>query len=423
MNEPQPKIVVAELLSTGEEVRSGAVVDTNASHIAQALEASGIHVARHLCVGDGLAEIHAALAEISRRADLAVVTGGLGPTVDDRTTEAAAKAAAVSCRPDPDALAAMAAFFRTSNRTMTQAHRRQAVLPAGSRWLANPVGMAPGFCLNIGRCLCFFLPGVPREMRRMLDEGVLPEIDRRMGTNRETGRTRVLSTFGLTESETGRRLEGFEEAFSDLTLGFQIRFPEILVRILGRSGNPARLERRLDDAVAWAGRRLGQCVISTAGLPLAEAVGSLLRSRKATVALAESCTGGLMAHWLTGIAGSSDYFLFSAVAYANQAKTAVLGVPEETLNRYGAVSEETAAAMAEGARRVARAQWGLSTTGIAGPGGGSADKPVGTVCIGLAGPAGVERFRHCFPFGDRDMNKRVFAATALDKLRRALLAV
>ncbi|MBI9083804.1 MAG: CinA family nicotinamide mononucleotide deamidase-related protein [Desulfobacterales bacterium] len=413
--------MIAEILSTGEEIRCGAVVDTNAAHIARRLEEMGVAVRRHLCVGDGLDAISRALAEMGTRADLVVVTGGLGPTQDDRTAQAAAAAAGVACTMNTAALDAMEAFFNNRGRPMTDANRKQARLPQGADWLANPVGTAPGFRLTMGECRFYFLPGVPREMRRMLETAVLPDLEKRLGQPRSVGRTRTLVTFGLTESATGEQLDGFGSLFPDLGIGFQIRFPEILVRIHGRDGSADRLESRLDEAARWACDRLGERVVSLTGASMAEVVGGLLRGHGATLAMAESCTGGLMAHWLTEVPGSSDYFRFSGVVYANAAKTAVLGVPETILARFGAVSQETARTMAEGARRVAGTDWGLATTGIAGPGGGSAEKPVGTVCIGLAGPHGVDAFRHHFPFGDRDMNKRVFAVTALDRLRRSLL--
>jgi competence/damage-inducible protein CinA-like protein len=413
--------MIAEILSTGEEIRCGHVVDSNAAHIAGKLDRFGVQVTRHTSVGDGLEEIAGAIKEMGKRADMAVVTGGLGPTADDRTAEAAAAAAGVPCREDAEALAAVERFFTSRKRPMAPSNRKQASLPRGASPLTNPVGTAPGFRLKIGRCLFFFLPGVPREMKRMLDDGVLPAVSAIPGPNRNTASTRTIVTFGLTESDTGEQLAGFADRFPDLTLGLQVRFPEILVKIYGRSNHSEKLEKRMSEAGNWIGRRLGCRVVCPDGGTMFQAVGRLLGRRGETLALAESCTGGLMAHGLTQVPGSSDYFLFSGVVYANAAKTAVLGVPETVLAGQGAVHEATALAMADGARRVAGADWALSTTGIAGPGGGSREKPVGTVCIGLAGPEKTMVFRYHFPFEDREMNKRVFAFTALDKLRRHLL--
>ena len=413
--------IIAEILSTGEEIRCGAVVDTNAAHIARRLEEVGVVVRRHRSVGDDIDEIVRALTDMGQQADLAVVTGGLGPTDDDRTAEAAAAAAGVACDLNRAALASIKAFFSGRGRPMSDANRKQAQMPRGADWLANPVGTAPGFRLTVGRCRIYFLPGVPREMRRMLETAVLPDLEKQPGQARAVRRTRTLVTFGLAESAVGERLDGFKAIFPDLTIGFQVRFPEILVRFYGRDPWAGRLEGRLAEAVGWAFDRLGERVVSLTGGSMAEVVGDLLRRHGVTLALAESCTGGLMAHWLTEVAGSSDYFHFSGVVYANAAKEAVLGVPESILSRFGAVSQETARAMAEGARRVAGTDWGLATTGIAGPGGGSAQKPVGTVCIGLAGPQNTHTFGYHFPFEDRDMNKRIFAMSALDRLRRTLL--
>ena len=413
--------MIAEILSTGEEICRGSVIDTNAAHIARRLEAMGIAVRRHVCVGDGLDDISRALAEMGTRADLVVVTGGLGPTQDDRTARAAAAAAGVDWDLNRAALAAMETFFKTRGWPMTDANRKQARLPRGADWLANSLGTAPGFGLTMGRCRFYFLPGVPREMRQMLETAVLPDLEQRLGQPRSIGRTRTLVTFGLGESATADQLDGFKNSFPDLAIGFQIRFPEILVRIYGRDESVRRLEGRLDKAQRWACEKLGERVVSLTGGTMAEAVGGMLSGQGATLALAESCTGGLMSHWLTDVPGSSDYFRFSGVVYANDAKTSVLGVSETTLARFGAASRETARAMADGARRIAGTDWGLATTGIAGPGGGSTEKPVGTVCIGLAGPHGVDAFGHHFHFGDRNMNKQIFAVTALDRLRRALL--
>jgi nicotinamide-nucleotide amidase len=351
---------------------------------------------------------------------VAVVTGGLGPTEDDLTAEVAAAAAGVPLVFDPAALAQVEAFFKRRNREMTYSNRKQAMFPEGAVRLDNPVGTAPGFMLKIGRCSFFCLPGVPVEMKRMLADHVLPACARLQGSDRAVLRVRTVSTFGYGESVAGEMLAGFDDAFPDLKLGFRAKFPEVQIKIYGHHREEAPLEARMGEALEWILSRVGEKTFSARGDSMQKVVGDLLREKGATLAIAESCTGGLISDWVTDVPGSSDYFVFSAVAYANRVKEKILGVSAETLETYGAVHEQTAREMARGVRRIAGATYGLATTGIAGPGGGTAEKPVGTVCIGLATPEGEQSRRYFFPFPTRLMNKQIFAMTALNMLRREL---
>jgi nicotinamide-nucleotide amidase len=410
----------AEILATGDEIRSGALVDSNSAYISQEMEAAGVEVFRHSCVGDDLDVLVAILKEIGRRADISVVTGGLGPTVDDLSSEAAARALGVDLVLDQEALAAIEAWFRSHKRPMSDSNRKQALFPKGARRLDNPLGTAPGFEVQIGKCRFFFLPGVPVEMRRMLAAEVIPRIKELQGS-RHVYRIRSVSTFGYPESVVNEKLSGFEARFGDLKLGLRAKFPEIHVRLYGQSDNAAALEARLEEACRWVARKMGNRLVSLEGKPLEAVVGQMLTGRGATVAVAESCTGGLIAHHLTSVPGSSDYFLLSAVTYANDAKVKLLGVSADTLAAEGAVSEDTARQMAEGVRRLAGATYGLSTSGIAGPGGGTEEKPVGTVCIGLASPEGALGRRYQFFFNSRATNKLMFSALALAILRRELI--
>ncbi|MGD9251023.1 MAG: competence/damage-inducible protein A [Desulfobacterales bacterium] len=410
----------AVLLATGDEIRTGAIIDTNSAYIAEKLEMQGVAVYSHLCVGDRMADIRDALATISRQADVAVVTGGLGPTADDRTAEAAAAVAGVGLHQDPDALENVTQWFEKRGLPMNTANRKQALMPEGAVCLPNPVGTAPGFVLTIADCQFFFLPGVPREMKVMLDRHVLPALADRRGGERVVRQIRVVSTFGLPESAVGEKVRDVEDQFEDLRVGLRVVFPEIHVRLYGRGEDETEVGRRLEAAAQAVRTRLERRVLSMSGLSMAAVVGELLLAQRATLAVAESCTGGLIAKQLTDVPGSSGFFVFSGVTYANDAKVRVLGVDEATLNAVGAVHEDTALAMAEGARRVAAADYAIATTGIAGPDGGTADKPVGTVCIGLATPESARAWRYVYPFGDRDLNRRIFAAMALDRLRQYL---
>jgi nicotinamide-nucleotide amidase len=413
----------AEIVATGDEIRTGALIDSNSAHIADRLEEKGVAVTRHTCVGDDLDYLSAVFTEIGDRADVAVVTGGLGPTADDLTAEAAAKAAGVRLELDPSALHSVEAFFKSRQRTMNVASRKQAYLPAGAQCIRNPVGTAPGFYLKIGGCQFFCLPGVPAEMRKMLADAVLPQIIKRMGKNRLFYRNRTLSTFGLTESRTFERLAGFKKAFPQIPLGLQVQFPAILVKLYARGTQDEQLNEDLAAAVRWVTQKMGHYVLSQQGDPIEKVVGDLLKQKQASLALAESCTGGLIADMITNVSGSSAYFVFGGVSYSNQAKIDILRVSPEILERHGAVHAETAIEMARGARNISNATYGLSTSGIAGPTGGTKDKPVGTVCVGLATPKGASGHRFHFWFGSRSMHKQIFAAAALDVLRRELLGV
>jgi nicotinamide-nucleotide amidase len=415
--------MIAEIMATGEEIRSGALIDSNSAYIAAKLEENGVAVSRHICVGDDLDLLIAAFKEIGDRADIAVVTGGLGPTSDDLTSEAAARAVGATLDLNPSALESVEKFFKARQREINPASRKQAFLPAGAECLQNPVGTAPGFRLEIGRCLFFFLPGVPGEMRRMLSDIVLPQLIGLMGDKRRFYRVRTLSTFGLTESQTYERLAGLEEAFPQMSLGLQVRFPAIQVKLYANGTDDQQLNDDLAAAVRWVIEKLGNKVFSQLGDSMEKTVGQLLRKKQATLALAESCTGGLIANMLTNESGSSDYFVFSGITYSNQAKIDILNVSKETIIAHGAVHEKTAIEMARGACKVSGARYGLATSGIAGPTGGTAEKPVGTVCIGLATPHGTAGHRFHFWFGRRTMNKQVFAMAALETLRRELLGL
>jgi nicotinamide-nucleotide amidase len=415
--------MIAEILTTGDEIRSGALVDSNSAYIAQILEGAGVEVVRHSCVGDDLEKIMTILQEIGSRSDIAVVTGGLGPTVDDITAAAAARAAGVELVLNPRALASIEKFFKRRQRPVTDSNKKQAMLPDDAECLCNPVGTAPGFHLKMGRCDFFFLPGVPFEMQRMLDNEVIARVLKTQTEGPRVRLTKTLATFGLTESATGEKLAGFERLFPQIKLGFRAKFPEIHVTLYAGGPDEERLQKQLKQAVDWIFDKLGDKVFSDAGGSLEKAVGNLLNENNATLAVAESCTGGLISDLVTNVPGSSDYFVFSAVTYTNQSKMNILGVAAETLDRHGAVAVETAKEMAWGVKHVSGATYGLSTSGIAGPGGATDAKPVGTVCIGLATPQSVTGRRFNFTFNDRRMNKHIFAATALELLRRELLSI
>ena len=411
----------SEILITGQEIIAGDVVDSNSAQIAHALESIGLKVTRHNCVGDHMQDLIDAIKEISRRANVVVVTGGLGPTPDDITAEAAAASAGVELVLDTAALSAIDAFFKARRRPMSASNKKQAMLPAGAECLPNPVGTAPGFHMKIGRCSFFFIPGVPFEMRTMLSDVVIPKL-KKMGEGRKTvNLAKVVSVFGLGEAEVGERLASLTIQFPEICLGIRAKFPEIYVKLNAHGKDIKKIKGQIEAASDWVLKQMGDNAFSSDGESMEAVVGQLLMARNETLAVAESCTGGLISHWLTNIPGSSDYFLFGGVTYSNEAKTSVLGVSLKTLDEYGAVHVETAKEMAEGVKRVSGADYGLATSGIAGPAGGTADKPVGTLCIGLSTPHDVNGFRFFFPSNRRSRNKKIFAMTALDLLRKELM--
>ncbi len=410
-----------EILITGNEIRSGAVIDRNSAHIAMKLEEAGFNVMRHTCVGDNIDDLVLVLQEIGNRSDAALVTGGLGPTPDDLTAQAAATSVGVDLVLDLPALRRVENYFKTRNRIMPDSNKKQAMLPRGAKIILNPVGTAPGFMLKIDRCLFFFLPGVPFEMQRMLSDTVLAQLEKLRGNVCESIMTKTISTFGLTESATAERVSGISGMFPEINFGFRAKFPEIQIKLYGRGKNKEAIHERMDKASAAVIEEIGDNVFSEDESPIETVVGRLLLKENATLAVAESCTGGLISHLLTNVPGSSNYFLFSGVTYSNEAKQKVLGVSSEILEHYGAVHENTAKEMAAGVRRIAASDYGLATSGIAGPDGGTDEKPVGTVCIGVATRRSTQGFRFLFPFNNRWRNKKIFAMKALDILRRELL--
>ncbi len=418
--------MIAEVLSTGNEVLLGDIVDTNSSFLCRRLKEIGIAVAKISAVGDTLEDISRVLEAISTRTDICIVTGGLGPTGDDITAEACAMAAGTKLKLNKNALESMNRFFAQRGYPMTPANEKQAMLPSGAAVLENNFGTAPGFSIQVNTCLFFFMPGVPVEMKKMFSNEVKPILAKITGGVEEIQVERLM-VFGLPESVVGEKLTGFEQAFPGIHLGFRARFPMIEVKLVDQlktgQKNNAGVGSTLDlkTAKSWVAKKLGKKVISEQGLTLAQEVGRLLSERKQTLSVAESCTGGLIANLITDVSGASDYFFFSATTYANEAKVNILNVAEKTLIDHGAVHEKTAEQMAVGAKQAGQTDWAISTTGIAGPTGGTDEKPVGTVCIGLAGPFGVSARRLVLNMGDRERNKQIFAAAALEMLRRQLI--
>lgn len=405
------------VLSTGTELTRGELVNTNATWLSEQLTGLGFEVVEHATVDDDEGRIVAVLQRLGAQVDVVVGTGGLGPTTDDLTAAAVAKAMGVPLERDVESLERIRRFFERIQRPMSAWNEKQADLPQGAAVLTNTQGTAPGFSVSLGRAEMFFMPGVPREMKAMFSDVVLPRIATRAA--RLTHQIH-LRTLGLGESEIQARLESIEARFPGVTIGYRAGMPEVEVKVHARAASEVEAETLAREAADVVLGLLGDAVYGDREDTFPAAVGRELRRHGQHLALAESCTGGLVGEMLTRVPGSSDYVVLDVVAYANSAKTALLGVSPDLIRAHGAVSEPVARAMAEGALRVSGADLAVSVTGVAGPGGGSDDKPVGTVHLALA-RSGEPTEHHAFFFtGDRDRIRVLAAYAALRMVYRAV---
>jgi nicotinamide-nucleotide amidase len=404
-----------ELLATGDELLTGQVVDTNSAWLMDRLWDLGVMVRRKTLVGDDRADLAAAIRETTGRADLVVLSGGMGPTEDDLTSEVVASVLGVPLERHAPSLWVLRERFRTFGREMTPNNEKQADFPRGAEVIPNPLGSAPGFSVRVGRAELVCLPGVPSEYRGLCDGWVLPRVASRLGA---VPVGRVLKLFAVPESHADHAMRPVmdDPRNAGVRWGYRAHWPEVHVKwIVSGADAAARADRIAADVRAAFGDRVwGEGKDELPALVVAR-----LAARGERVALAESCTGGVLASLLTGVPGASAVIDLGVVAYANSMKERVLGVPAGLLAAHGAVSEPVARALAEGARRLAGATRGVGITGIAGPTGGTPEKPVGTVYLALSGPAGTEAFHRVYR-GDRERVRRHAAFEALDLLRRAL---
>lgn len=411
----------AALLAIGDELVGGLTTDTNSGFLAQALRTAGIDCCAVRSVPDDPAAIDRALRHSLEDAPIVITTGGLGPTADDLTTECVASLAGRPLELDEDSLSTIRERFRDRGLEMPANNRKQALFPAGATVLPNALGTAPAFLVRLDQpreSVVASLPGVPREMRRLAEEQLIPWLAQHF-----IGRhlaSRVFSTVGLSESKLDELLEGAIDD-PDVRVSFRAAFPRLQVRLSVAEDSPEAAETRLARFERVVRDRLGRHIYALGDVGLEDEVGRLLKAAEATVATAESCTGGLIGDRITDVAGSSSYYLGGVVAYSNDLKMQMLRVRPETLAQHGAVSDEVVAEMARGIRERTGADFGVATSGIAGPGGGTPEKPVGTVAIAVVG-RDAERVR-TFQFGARSRGwvKAVTAQTALDQLRLMLL--
>jgi nicotinamide-nucleotide amidase len=413
----------AVILSTGDEITTGKVVDTNANFLAEKLAENGIDLVSVITVGDVPERLEWAWKTAIVMSDIVISTGGIGPTADDLTTETVARLANKKLIRDEASVEHMKRLFATVNRVMPENNLKQALFPEGAEIIANPLGTAPGFRLPVTidkhTSHLIVLPGVPREMKPMMENTVIPWILANRGRDTVYA-VRIFQTFGISESALDEAVAGLIKP-EEARVSFRASFPQISLRVLVE-GKPGEAEHKLEELAARVRSRIPDYIYAEGETTMEEVVGKLLSEKNLTLAVAESCTGGLIGHRITNIPGSSKYLLGDLVTYSNEVKESVLGVSAETLAKFGAVSEECVREMAAGARKRTGANVAVATSGVAGPDGGTAEKPVGTVCIAIAAD-NVSESRRYQMRGTRDWVKLLSSQVALDWIRRYALGL
>lgn len=411
----------AAVVATGTEITRGELVNSNASWLSAELTAIGIEVTEHICVDDDRERIIQTMRRLSEHHRVILCTGGLGPTSDDLTTDAVAKAFELELYTAQPVIDKIENFMKTRGRVMPEINKKQADFPVGSTILDNDYGTAPGFSIevnvNTNRCYLACMPGVPAEMKPMFLLHVLPTLQTIAPKNMFQTHLR---TFGMGESAIAQQIEDIEKAHPEVTVGYRAHFPEVEIKVLAKGDTQQQAKARAEAVQSLIKQRIEKIVYGAKEDSFASVVLESFRKRSQRLALAESCTGGLAAAMLTAVPGSSDVLLLSAVTYSNAAKTAMLGVSEEILLKHGAVSSQTAEAMASGALRVSGANIAVAITGIAGPEGGTDEKPVGTVWFGLAQSDGTVHSEMHKCFGDRDRIRTMAAYIALSLAEKAV---
>jgi nicotinamide-nucleotide amidase len=412
----------AEIISIGDEILTGQIADTNSPFMAEKLTGEGIEVVFSTCVGDDIEKIAEAFGTAGSRADVIIATGGLGPTSDDLTKKAIVKVFKRNLVFHEEILKKIEKSFEKRGLSMPKIDQNQALLPQGAKPLANRWGVAPGIFIEAesggGKTLFFALPGVPLEMKWMLENEVLPIL--RSKKPESLILHRKLRTTGIPESVVYEKIQGLIDPKGDVKIAFLPSYLGVDMRMTTSLKQKGEAEAKIKELEKKVREILGTYIYGTDDQTLEEVVGKLLSERKKTIAVAESCTGGLIGAKFTNVSGSSEYFERGVVTYSNQAKTELLKVPPEIIEKYGAVSEEVAILMAEGVRKLAKTNYGLSVTGIAGPTGGTPEKPVGLVYIGFAHEN--DSFAQRFQFGgDRMTNRERAAQAALNIVRLFLI--
>ncbi|MFC1883351.1 competence/damage-inducible protein A [Thermodesulfobacteriota bacterium] len=406
-----------EIITIGDELLSGKTLDLNARYAAERLTASGLHVERITSVGDDHDALEEAINNALRNSLFIIATGGLGSTKDDITNQIVAKTIGRPLKINEKMNEKIERLAKKMGKGMTRSLEKMATMPEGSKML-DPSGNTCGYSLLLGECQLFFLPGVPEQMRYMVDKFVLPEILSKYDSL-PVVKQRLLKVYGINEPEIAEIFQNVNYNSSKVLLGFYPKFPENHITIRIHGGNEYDASRELDRIESEIIGRLGHYVFAKDDKTIEGIVGGLLVSRNMTLSVAESCTGGLIGQRLTDVPGSSEYFEGGVIVYSNAAKTKLLEVKPSTLKSYGAVSEQTVEEMASGIKEKMKTSLGLAVTGIAGPSGGTKKKPVGTVCIGLASRDATISKEYRFR-GSRNQIRLNASAMALDWIRRYL---
>ncbi len=411
---------IAEIITVGDELLIGQTVDTNSAWMGMQLSMRGIRVNRITSISDRREEIIAALDEALGRAPLVLMTGGLGPTSDDITKETLAEYFGTRLVMNQEVLEEVTTRITRRNLEMNENNRRQAMVPEGCRVLANHAGTAPAMLFEKDGKLIVSMPGVPSEMKHIMQEHVLPMVAAMTGGS--TIIHRNIMTFGTFEAKLAERLEGFEKELPAMVkLAYLPAHGIIKLRLTGIGDNAELVRRTEEEQVRKLYSIIPDVIYGEDEVTLEETIGKLLLDNNMTVSTAESCTGGRIASMITSVPGSSAWYRGSVVAYDNSIKTRVLGVDPAVISSYGAVSEETVRAMAEGMRSLASTDYAIAVTGIAGPTGGTPGKPVGTVWIAVASAAGIVAEKHRFA-DDRQINISRSATYALNLLRKQIIS-
>ncbi|MBI1223165.1 MAG: competence/damage-inducible protein A [Bacteroidetes bacterium] len=412
------KQVLAEIITIGDELLIGQVVDTNSAWLGQNLNPAGVEIKQITSVSDNREHILEAIEAARKRADIILLTGGLGPTRDDITKDTLADYFGVGLKVDETALAHVRQLFTRLNRPMLDINEQQALIPENCTPIYNDRGTAPGMWFEDKGQIIVSLPGVPYEMKNMVSTFVIPRLKEHF--QMPVIRHRTLLTSGIGESYLSKKIETIELGLpAHIRLAYLPNFSTVRLRFTGRGSNSDQLDKELEDIVELVKKEIGIFLAADSDGSLQEIIGKRLIELNASVSTAESCTGGYIAHLITSISGSSRYFQGSIVSYANEVKESTLGVSAHHLEKFGAVSEEVVTEMAEGVRNKIGTTYSMATSGIAGPDGGTEEKPVGTVWIAVSGPNGTLAKCHHLHGGREQIIERS-AFLALDMLRRYL---
>ncbi len=407
----------AEIIAIGSEMLTPFRLDTNSLWLTERLNALGVEVKLKTVVGDDEARLEETVRDALKRSEIVISTGGLGPTEDDITRKIFARVLKRQLILEDAILEKIRARFARRNVPMPENNARQALVISGAQILENNNGTAPGMLITEGKCTIVLLPGPPREMKPIFDASVAPVLKQRAGDKLIVRRT--LSVFGLTESATDELAAPIYTKYRNPSTTILFQNGQIELHLTAQARDESEAEKLLDELSGRLDEVLGEYIFSRNNETLEQVVGRSLKRRGYTLATAESCTGGLLAGRITDVPGSSEYFIEGVVAYSNEAKIALLGAPKKWIKTYGAVSEQVAGAMAEGIRKRAGSTFGVGVTGIAGPGGGSDEKPVGLVYIALADGSQTTTRKFIFP-GDRQFIRTLSVNAALDMLRRRI---